>query len=88
MNLFGSLGSINTAEVVGTLVPLGFVSLSASPIMMGIGVWMLRYWGGVGTSWCGHCNQAQPHLAAAFEDHGQVRHWKSKMVLTAPWAAP
>lgn len=29
-----------------------------------------------GTSWCGHCRAAQPHVAAALEAHPQVRHLK------------
>jgi len=27
-----------------------------------------------GTSWCGQCRAAQPHIAGAFSDHPQVRH--------------
>ncbi|MCE9658117.1 MAG: thioredoxin family protein [Burkholderiales bacterium] len=27
-----------------------------------------------GTSWCGHCRAAQPHIANAFSGHPQVRH--------------
>lgn len=29
-----------------------------------------------GTSWCGHCRAAQPHLAAALAAHGPLRHLK------------
>lgn len=29
-----------------------------------------------GTSWCGHCQAAQPLIAAAFADHPQVRCFK------------
>jgi thioredoxin 1 len=29
-----------------------------------------------GTSWCGHCQAAQLPIAAAFEDHPGVRHFK------------
>lgn len=29
-----------------------------------------------GTAWCGHCTRAQPHIAAAFEDHPGVQHLK------------
>jgi thioredoxin 1 len=29
-----------------------------------------------GTGWCGHCQAAQPHLAAALERYPQVRHLK------------
>ena len=28
------------------------------------------------TDWCGHCNAAQPLMAAAFENHSQVRYFK------------
>jgi thioredoxin 1 len=30
----------------------------------------------VGAPWCGHCQAAQPLLAAAFADHPDVRHMK------------
>jgi thioredoxin 1 len=29
-----------------------------------------------GTSWCGHCRAAQPHIALALADHPRVRHLK------------
>ena len=29
-----------------------------------------------GTSWCGHCRAAQPHIAAALADHPAVCHLK------------
>ncbi|HDZ58076.1 MAG TPA: thioredoxin [Pseudomonas xinjiangensis] len=29
-----------------------------------------------GTSWCGHCRAAQPHIASAFDDHPTLRHLK------------
>lgn len=29
-----------------------------------------------GTSWCGHCRAAQPHLAAALAAYGPLRHLK------------
>jgi len=29
-----------------------------------------------GTSWCGHCQAAQPHLAAALAAYGSIRHLK------------
>ena len=29
-----------------------------------------------GTSWCGHCQSAQPPIAAAFKDHSGVRHFR------------
>ena len=29
-----------------------------------------------GTSWCGHCLAAQPHIAAALGAHPQMRHIK------------
>ncbi len=29
-----------------------------------------------GTSWCGHCRSAQPHIAAALANHPRVRHIK------------
>ena len=29
-----------------------------------------------GTSWCGHCQRAQPHIAAAFAAHPGLRHLK------------
>src|SRR4051812_29300170 len=29
-----------------------------------------------GTSWCGHCRAAQPHIALALADHPSVRHLK------------
>ncbi len=29
-----------------------------------------------GTSWCGHCRAAQPHIALALADHPRVRHFK------------
>ena len=29
-----------------------------------------------GTSWCGWCRAAQPHIAAAFDGHPQVRYIK------------
>ena len=29
-----------------------------------------------GTSWCGHCRAAQPHIAAALAAHPRVRHLK------------
>jgi thioredoxin 1 len=29
-----------------------------------------------GTGWCGHCQAAQPLIAAAFADHPGVRHLK------------
>lgn len=29
-----------------------------------------------GTSWCGHCRAAQPHITAALGAHPQVRHIK------------
>jgi len=29
-----------------------------------------------GTSWCGHCRAAQPHIALALADHPCVRHFK------------
>ena len=29
-----------------------------------------------GTSWCGHCRAAQPHIALALADHPRVRHIK------------
>ncbi|MEO8312574.1 MAG: thioredoxin family protein [Caldimonas sp.] len=29
-----------------------------------------------GTSWCGHCRAAQPHITAALVAHPQVRHIK------------
>ena len=29
-----------------------------------------------GTSWCGHCQAAQPAIAAAFKRHPKVRHLK------------
>ena len=29
-----------------------------------------------GTSWCGHCRAAQPHIAAALAAHPAVRHLK------------
>lgn len=29
-----------------------------------------------GTSWCGFCRAAQPHIAAALGDHPRVRHVK------------
>lgn len=37
-----------------------------------VGSWMLEF----GTSWCGHCLGAQPHIAQAFEEHPQVSHLK------------
>jgi thioredoxin 1 len=27
-----------------------------------------------GASWCGHCQAAQPHIAAALDAHPEVRH--------------
>ncbi|WP_222564345.1 thioredoxin family protein [Novilysobacter antarcticus] len=27
-----------------------------------------------GTSWCGHCQRAQPHIAAVFAKHPDLRH--------------
>ena len=29
-----------------------------------------------GTSWCGYCRAAQPHIALALADHPGVRHFK------------
>lgn len=29
-----------------------------------------------GTSWCGHCQRAQPHIAAVFAGHPNLRHSK------------
>ncbi|KIQ96101.1 thioredoxin family protein [Lysobacter sp. A03] len=29
-----------------------------------------------GTSWCGHCQRAQPHIAAVFASHPDLRHLK------------
>jgi thioredoxin 1 len=29
-----------------------------------------------GTGWCGYCRAAQPSIAQAFQDHGDVRHLK------------
>ncbi len=29
-----------------------------------------------GTSWCGHCRAAQPHIASALADHPDVPHIK------------
>lgn len=29
-----------------------------------------------GTDWCGHCQAAQPHLAAAFADYPDLQHLK------------
>jgi thioredoxin 1 len=29
-----------------------------------------------GTNWCGYCRAAQPAIAAAFAEHGDVRHLK------------
>lgn len=29
-----------------------------------------------GTSWCGHCQRAQPHIAAALAPHPKLRHLK------------
>src|SRR5215831_20787532 len=29
-----------------------------------------------GTTWCGHCRAAQPHIASALADHPRVRHIK------------
>jgi thioredoxin 1 len=29
-----------------------------------------------GTPWCGHCQAAQPFIAAAFADHPQIAHIK------------
>ena len=29
-----------------------------------------------GTNWCGWCRAAQPHIAAAFAQHPQLRHFK------------
>jgi len=29
-----------------------------------------------GTSWCGHCQRAQPHIAAVFANHPDLRHLK------------
>jgi thioredoxin 1 len=29
-----------------------------------------------GTAWCSHCRAAQPLIAEAFQDHGDVRHLK------------
>lgn len=29
-----------------------------------------------GTAWCGHCTAAQRHIASAFADHPELRHFK------------
>ncbi|MDX1551943.1 MAG: thioredoxin family protein [Marinobacter sp.] len=29
-----------------------------------------------GTSWCGHCRAAQPHIEEAFTSRAEIPHWK------------